>query len=231
VSLALVEFARLVLFGNAALSRGYDLGRATGAAIDPSAQRWKFEIRPFPLETVARSPQSWFRWLQSMHYRRLLLVPLRPPYFGIAAAGDGGPMLWDEWRRRKTGIYYTGPMTFDLRGSDADDEVTQPAVPSLSAMIERLDPMVREASALAPEDADAFDRARRLLHASHPALPARTRLLPPISYVLDVRRVAAALDALWEAGSRYNYREPSPPRPERYGATIRDAIVAAVNAA
>ena len=235
MSLALSEFARLVSYGNAYLSRGYDLRGATGAAIDPQAQRWKFEIltarRSFPLQTVARSPQSWFRWLQGMHYGTLMLVPLGHPYLGIAAAGDGAPMLWDEWRRQQAGIYQTGPMTFDLRGSDAEAAVTQPRVPSLAAMIERLDPLLQSASALAPDDAEAFDRARRALHASHPALPARTSLFPPLSYVLDVRRAAAAIDAMYEAGSRYSFRDPGPPRPEGYGTTMIEAIVAAVNAA
>ena len=235
MSLAHFEFARLVSFGNAYLSRGYDLRRATGAAIDPDVQRWKFEIltarRPFPLQTVARSPQSWFRWLQGMHYGKLMLVALGHPYFGIAAAGDGVPMLWDEWRRGKTGIYFTGPMTFDLRGADADAAVTQARVPSLAAMIERLDPLLRAASALAPDDADAFERGRRALHASHAALPARTSLFPPLSYVLDVRRAAAAIDAMSEAGSRYSFRDPGPPRPDGYGQTMMDAIVAVVNAA
>jgi hypothetical protein len=246
---------RLVSFGNAFLLRRYDGEALEKAAIWRGVARWRFDTlqaRPhgiLPVRTVAHSPYGWFRWLRKNGYRRLVLAWLSAAEY---AALDGPlkvfttteqgymlgaehelPMLWNAWRvdsvttwrgARAAKVEFRGSEVFALPERGPED---------VDALGARLNTMFAEASVLVPGDAPAYALARAALNASDPerAVPAaELPMLAPSTHPLSARRLMAAVLLAQRAGDGHNGRDDQPPRPVDYAATMRAAVVAAVNA-
>jgi hypothetical protein len=251
--------ARLVSYGNAFLSGRHDAGRGTLAAVEPAYRRWRFDTLCerrggfMPLRAVAHGPRGWFRWLRAQGYTELTLLRLseldvmaldgplkvfavmRPGWF-VGASCAGLPMLWDEWKSGRSGIYQTGPFKVEHRGAEVYALPVREA-PDPASAAARFGAVLAEAAALEPADAPAFERARAALAAADPESllePGFPRLLPPVERDPARRRLAAAVLLALTAPrtSAASLRmEGLPVRPPDYYDALGGALRAAVNPA
>jgi hypothetical protein len=249
---------RLVSFGNAFLLARYDGDAYAKAAISRGIARWRFDTlqaRPHgiaPLRTVARDPYGWFRWLRKKGYSRLVLRWLSPAeyaaldgplkvfttreygYMAEAEHAHELSMLWNAWRVDAATTWRGARAAkVEFRGSEVF-ALPQRAPEDVDALLARLDMLFAEASALVPGDAPAYERARAALNANDPerAIPAaELPMLAPSTHPLGARRLMTAVLLARRAGDGHHWRDDPPlPRPVDYAATIRAAVVAAVNA-
>jgi len=247
---------RLVSFGNAFLLGRYDEDGFAKAAISRGIVRWRFDTLQArrhgiaPLRTVARDPYGWFRWLRNNGYRRLVLTWLSDAEYAaldgplkVFTTAEQGymvaaeherelPMLWNVWRvDSPTGPFGTHGASVQYRGSDVF-ALPERADAGIDALVARLDAVFAEASVLVPGDAPAYERARAALTAGDPegtVSPDELPLLAPSTHPLAARRLMAAVLLAGRAYDAHAWRDDVPPRPVDYGATIRAAVLAAVN--
>jgi hypothetical protein len=245
---------RLVSFGNAFLLGRYDEDGLAKAAVSRGIVGWRFDTlvaRPHgiaPLRTVARDPYGWFRWLRKTGYRRLVLRWFSPAeyaaldgplkvfttneygYMAEAAHARDLSMVWNAWRVDSTAGWGSAAKV-EYRGSDVF-ALPEPAAADFDALAARFDTMLAEASVLVPGDAPAYQHARAALNAAEPerGVPvAELPMLAPSTHPLGARRLLAAVLLARCADARHNRREDFPPRPVDYAATMRAAVLAAVN--
>jgi hypothetical protein len=247
---------RLVSFGNAFLLGRYDEDGFANAALSRGIARWRFDTlqpRPYglaPLRTVARNPYGWFRWLRKNGCRRLTLRwlslaeyslldgPLKVftthefGYMVVSEHANALPMLWNVWRVDYTsGVLSTRAAKVQYRGSDVF-ALPDHAAADADALVAPFAAVLTEASALAPDDAPQFERARAALHARDPesAVPAdELPMLAPSTHPLGARRLLAAALIAQRANAPRGWGDELPPRPADFAATIHDAVVAAAN--
>lgn len=207
------------------------------------------------MQTAARSPYGWFRWVRSHRFARLVLlwlsaadrIALDGPYkalidtlpgWAIGAQHAAHPMLWDVWKDPDPwfydlwlGRYRQGGAHVEYRGTDVY-ALPAPERLDIDAVTGRFDDVLRAAVDVAPDEAAMFEHARAALRSNAPESMIYVRRLPvlaPSTHPLGARRLMAAVEGVVSEEPVDMRDYVPPPRPPAYAETLNDAILAAVN--